>query len=321
MKKLRIVLGFGLAIIIVFVTSCLPPTEEEMAQSEIEVSHLPTDNIVTPSPTYFLVVSPTIAYSPTTNPTLPVEIAKEKLLYLLSDNADCTLPCIWGIKPGESTYKDAQNILIPFTSISEFSGFMPTGGSVSPVIYFENSLKLALDVGFLSNSDQIVTHIVFNTYALSEDGQQYMFDSKTFGEWIEYYSVPHVLSEQGIPESVMIATSGGPLTRGGFGGFDILLLYPEQGILVNYTTQMYLIGDNVRGCPQNAHVEMELYPPGNSTSFFQLLEKTNWAVKMNYYMPLEDVTTLSTEDFYQVFHDLTDKCIETPANLWPIPEP
>jgi len=65
---------------------------------------------------------------------------------------------------------------------------------------------------------------------------------------------------------------------------------------------------------------MELYPPGNGDSFFELLEQTDWSVKMNHYKPLEEVTSMSLEEFYRIFREPTNQCIETPANLWPIPE-
>ena len=67
------------------------------------------------------------------------------------------------------------------------------------------------------------------------------------------FLLSQVLSQLGKLESVMLATFGGSLTRGGTGGFEILLLYPGQGIFVNYTTPMQIIGENVQGCPSNTY--------------------------------------------------------------------
>jgi len=186
-------------------------------------------------------------------------------------------------------------------------------------------LEIYTAVGFITNpSSGIVDHVTFNTEAhrpVKEGGYEDIFNSRFFGENVSAYTLPHILSEQGVPSSVMIATFGGPLTRGGTGGFDLLLLYPDQGILVNYTTQMHLVGANVRGCLPNAHVEMELYSSGQGDSFFDLLEQTDWAVKLNYYKPLQEVTSMSLGEFYETFRQPTDKCVETPVNLWPTPEP
>lgn len=271
--------------------------------------------------------TPLPSSTPTSVPTLPVDEAGKRLLDLLANNSDCQLPCLWGITPGKSTYWEAQTILLQLSSISQLTGFRPEGGSVMPV-YPEGDLTLNTNAGFLSDN-QIVSHIAFQaeelkkfTFSNGEAGFVNVFDSATFGNHIHYYSLQSVLAEQGIPASVMIVAHGVPVPRGGSGGFDILLLYPNQGILVNYTTQGYLIGSAVRGCPANAHVQMELYPPGDVDSFFALLKKTDWTLVMkNWYKPLEDVTSMSVEEFYQTFRQATNKCIETSAKFWPTPEP
>jgi len=136
--------------------------------------------------------------------------------------------------------------------------------------YTEGDLEIYTRVAFLANPDNdIVNRVTFNAGAhkIKADGYEDVFDSKFFGGKVSAYMLSHLLSEQGVPAVVLISTLAKPPTRDSQEGFYILLLYPEQGILVNYSTQIHLVGTNVRGCPSNAHVEMELYPPGNSDSF------------------------------------------------------
>ncbi len=97
---------------------------------------------------------------------------------------------------------------------------------------------------------------------------------------------------------------------------EIALIYPEQGIAVNYTMQMYNQGNVKRGCPEIAHVDMVLFPHGNPEYFYSELEKTDWGwVHLGEYS-IEEATNISVEEFYQTFHASSNKCIETPANLW-----
>jgi hypothetical protein len=324
MRRKDIVLSFSLMIFIALVSSCGQLTEGTPTPSAT-VSIEPVRSITpassfTPLPTDSTTPTPT----PAAIPTLPIKEAQTRLLQLLSDNGICRLPCFWGISPGVSTNKEAQVILVPLSSLSGLSVFKPEGGGILPR-YTEDDLEIYTRVAFLTDPDHnVVNRIGFNAEAhrlLDEGGYEDVFDAEFFGEKVSAYSLSHVLTEKGVPPSVMIATFGGPLTRGGRGGFDILLLYPDQGILVNYTTQLHLVGANVRGCLQNAHVEMELYPPGQSVSFFEALEQTDWAAKMTAYRPLEEVTSMSVEEFYETFRTSTDQCLETPANLWPTPEP
>jgi hypothetical protein len=256
-------------------------------------------------------------------PTLPVEDAQTKLLELLSDNGGCHLPCLWGITLGETTSYEAQATLMPLTSISELTNFTAETGAIFPV-YTEGGLQIYTNVGFIADAEnKIVDHIAFNAEAhnlLEQGGYEDVFDSKIFDERVSSYTLAHVLSEQGVPSSVMLATFGGPLTRGSKGGFDILLLYPDQGVLVNYRTQMHLMGSTVRGCPANAYIQMELYPPGKPNAFLEGLKHTDWVVKLNDYKPLDEVTPMTIQEFYDLFRQPTDKCIDTLAKLWPIPE-
>jgi hypothetical protein len=258
-------------------------------------------------------------------PTLQIEEAQTRLLDLLANNGGCQLPCLWGITPGASSFQEAQTILVPLSSLSYSVDLNPPGpGGIAPR-YTEGDIEIYTRVGFLANQDgAIINRIGFIAEAhrpIKEGGYNDVFDSNFFGGKVIAYTLRYILSEQGAPSSVMIATLGGPLTRGETGGFDILLLYPDQGILVNYTTQMQLIGTHVRGCPANAHIEMELYPPGDPNFFFSSLEQTKWGRTRGGYQPLEEATSMSVEEFYETFRNPTDQCLETPASIWPTPEP
>jgi hypothetical protein len=280
-----------------------------------------------------VIETPTPLSIPTYVSTLSIEDARKRLLDLLADNGGCQLPCLWGITPGGSTSQQAKSILLPFSGISNIfevePSFDPSGGFVAPsYVEGESDLMLNTELGYLIDN-QVVGHI--NFVAREEEiptdpngnwtSRRPIFDSPTFMKRVELYSLSHTLSEQGIPDFVMIHSSGLTGSPVVAGGFDVALLYPEQGIWVNYTMPMSAQGNVKKGCPENSHIEMELYPSGNPDIFFSLLNKTDWAVKKNWYKPVEEATSMSIEEFYEVFRQPTDKCIETPADLWPTPEP
>jgi hypothetical protein len=315
---------FGLMLFIMLASGCI---HESRAGSALTPE---TSSQVVSSPTAVPQFIPvpldtlTPVSSPTTVPTLAAEKARTKLLDLLAMNGGCRLPCFWGITPGKSSYQDVQAILVALSSLSHSLHLNPSGASDITPRLTEGDLEIYNRAAFLTSEKDVVYRIAFNAEAhrpLPEGGYIDVFNSKFFGEKTSAYSLSHVLAEQGVPASVMIQTAGGPLTRGGTGGFDILLLYPDQGILVNYTTQMQMDGTYVRGCPSNAHVEMELYPPGNSDSFFEHLKQTDWAVRFSGYQALEEVTSMSPKEFYEIFRQPSDRCIETAAKLWPTQEP
>lgn len=329
---------FGVLLFLTLVTGCTQSTESTKTSSPtapvLLFSASPTGTmppILTPTATG----TPTPAFTPTAVPTLPAEDARKSLLELLANNGGCRLPCLWGITPGKSSNQEARSVLMPLSSISaaETTYFEPAKlrgvllGTISP-LYIEGELRLNTWVAYLYEDDGIVTSIGFDALEESLDKKdEYenqiktpIYDSPTFGKRVAYYSLSHVLSDQGIPDSVMIyipRVEGYPIVAG---VLEMVLLYPEQGIWIKYAMSMHNNGNVIKGCPANAHIEMELYPPGNPESFFSLLEKTDWGIVKGGYRPLEEVTSMSVEQLYGIFQNSTDKCIETPTNLWPTPE-
>ncbi len=273
-----------------------------------------------------LTLTPDSTSTPMTFPTLSVEHARVKMLELLFNNGNCRLPCLWGITPGKSTYQEAQRILTPFDSVADFMGSNARVSEIIPVYTDDGNLRLYTRVAYLY-SNNIVNRIGFTTREEKEKieadgswkGMTSIFDSTTFGKRVEYYSLAHVLSEQGIPDSVMIAPSDPVSHPDDAGVFYIAFFYPNQGIWVNYTTSMHVTGNIIKGCPENAHIEMNLYPSGDPDSFFAHLKEINWWVQKDWYKPIEEATSMTLEQFYETFRQPTEKCIETPSKLWYVP--
>lgn len=331
---------FSLLLFVTMVAGCAQSTESIITSSAtvpvLFASTSPTGTML-PTLTPTATDTPTPTFTPTTVPTLPAEDARNRLLELLANNSDCHLPCLWGITPGKSSNQEARTILIPLSSISaaELTYFDPARvrgillGTISP-LYIEGELRLNTWVAYLYEDDGIVSSIGFEaleegSYKKDEYGNQIktpIYDSPTFGKRVEYYALSHVLSEQGIPDSVLIyipRVEGYPLVVG-TGIMEVALLYPGQGIWIKYTMSMYNNGNIIKGCPANAHIEMELYPSGNPESFFSGLEKTDWERTKGGFKPVDEATSMSFEQFYEAFRQQTDKCIETPSGLWSAPE-
>jgi len=320
------------------VTGCAQSTGSTITSSAtapvLLASASPTETMpptITPTTTG----TPTPTFTPTTILTLPAEDARNRLLELLANNGDCRLPCLWGVTPGQSNYQEARTILMPLSSIADniyFDQPKVNGillGAISP-FYVEGDLDLNTRVAsYYYNDNSFVSRIAFRVQEekvvpdpRDPSGKSWLsktpiYDSLTFGKRVEYYSLSHILSEQGKPDSVMIyipRAEGYPIVAG---VLDAALLYPKQGIWIDYTMSMHMNGTIMKGCPANAHIEMQLYPSGNPESFFSLLEKTDWGRIKGGYKSLAEATSMSVEQFYETFRNPTDKCIETPTNLWP----
>ena len=264
-------------------------------------------------------------------PTLPVDDADTRLINLLASNSNCNLPCVWGITPGENTHEDAQEILVPLSSISDFTSLNSSPGDISP-IHVDGNKLLVTRIAFSFSEDRVINHITFQIKALNkimtlngEPSFSGIFEVTPFTKYIEYYMLPSILSKLGVPASVVISTSAKPNPQGQ-GGFEIVVLYPELGVAAHYTTNGQLIGNDVTGCFSSAFVDLDLYPAGDSVSFSKGFTELSWArfwpgpIDTVHWKQLEKATNMTLEEFFETFREPTGKCIKTPANLWPTPE-
>jgi len=331
MKMRNIYLGLGLLFFVAMIASCAESGEKTTypATPARSTAGITTPKIIALTLTPIVTDTLTPATTLPAIPTLSAESAGERLLDLLSNNGGCRLPCLWGITPGKSTYQEAQILWSPLSGISSHILALPPyftldEGAVRPA-YVEGDLMLNTEARYQSN-DQIVGHISFSAreqqkFVPSTGGQGLLsiFDSTDFGKRIEYYSLAHLLSEQGVPGSVILMTSGPPIYAT-VGGFEIVVSYPEQGIWVRYTTQVQLLSNGkMRGCPANAHIEMDLYPAGNADFFSTSIQQIHPDLFAGYYQPLEQAASMTLEQFHETFRQPTDSCIDTPAKLWPTP--
>jgi hypothetical protein len=308
---------------VIHVTSLIPTSFTPVSTIRV-ITSSPTATI---SPKVTPTVKITSTITPTFIPTLSIEEAQLRLNELLANNGDCLLPCLWNIIPGASTSQDGQVLLEPLSGISLFTSFDSGQGTIS-LLNILDDLSIVINVGYLTYpNNEVINYIGFEARAMQEmtedRGLVHVFDSGVFGDLFSIYMLPHVLSEYGPPFSVLISTLAEPLPqeRGGdTGDFRMILLYPDQGILVNYKTNIHVVGENVAGCLNNAHVVLELYPSGNGESFISNLYQSLREDIQNNFKPIEEVTALSIDSFYEEYSHPTDVCLETPANLWPMPE-
>jgi hypothetical protein len=145
----------------------------------------------------------------------------------------------------------------------------------------------------------------------------FVFDSTIFGSKLAFYMLPHILSEYGRPSSVLLSTDLGPNEFGDMGLFYLILMYPDQGFIVHYTTGARMSGSDVLGCMANAHITVDAYPSGHGDTFYGLLPEGYSDVALVSYKPLEEVTSMSLDQFYQTFNKPTDQCIVTASANWP----
>lgn len=304
---------FLITFLLLLATACGQATVSTPTRTP-KPTHSATPTItLTPQPSS----TPSAPPTPTAFPTLPVEPARARFFDLLATNGNCRLPCLWGITPGKTTPQETRAILEPLHSISGLQVVFRLD-SVWTMPELADGLAAHISVDFLYPNYQSIRSMFFQTgvrKTLSDGG----LDPASFAKLTDYYRLDRILSEYGVPTEVVISTSGIPVA--GFGKsvsrFLFVVIYPKYGFYIEYMMSQRFVGKNVLGCPKNAELRLETFPLGGE---FRAMSDGIyvWPRTPNdiFRRPLSKATSMSLEQFYETFRKPTDKCIETPENLW-----
>jgi hypothetical protein len=234
-------------------------------------------------------------------PTLSPEDAQELVLDLLKNNSDCSLPCWWGITPGETNRNIAKQFLATFAfQIGQGeSGEITENGVTYQTSNYTVCYKLAGEPNPVCSIYSLRNGVV-DWISTPSKGNEMSFTLSQF------------LTDYGPPEEIRIRTFSDSL--GGRLPFLLTLFYPELGIRATYSDQ-YAKNESsmVIGC----------FTGGASFSLWSPKEQINWNDYNSgqfRYKTLDKGTDMDIDTFYETFIDPDNNpCLGTPANLWPLP--
>ena len=150
-----------------------------------------------------------------------------------------------------------------------------------------------------------------------------MYGDTRFVDHLEFYMLPGILDELGPPDQVLLETYAEDLP--GMLPFRLLLFYLDQGVSVMYEgnvgregIQYGPIEDEIVICPWRSRINLWLWSPADlGNTLEDILPFIDSQVgSMNNYLPLEEATDMTIEQFYASFVHSDDLCFETPASLW-----
>ena len=324
-------------------SSSTPITDEPAytvfhSPSSIVTISLPPEYSETPTMTYTqeatftpvtpaFIITPTFAPSlptPTPLPTLPVEEAQATIIDLLHDNGGCAFPCWWGILPGESSLLTTQSFLEAYESIS-ISNIFDADSGYARWFVPEDDLIIDIRVSLVSDREPVSTvegiqFAVQVTRRLDDGGFEVVWDNPLNTRYLQAYMLPQILNAYGQPDEVLVQANEY------YGEFYLLLDYSTQGFTIWYIADMDHNGDIYQGCVANAYTYISLWDPDLAYTWAEGITRTTsgeaWEIdELNQvFQPLEEATSLTLEQFYQIYSDPENtSCLETPAEIWPGP--
>jgi hypothetical protein len=318
-----------LIIFLLFLAACQPEEPPTPATPTIvsipKVAITPTnppptstkDSKVLPTVTEipFVISTATPPMEPTQTPRTPpptlspeeAEIADKKMFELYETNANCQLPCWWGFIPGETTWTEAKSFLSTLTNEISTSEII----SESNPIYFGEAYLFSGDTNYYRLQIYVIQDDIIEKITAQVGPIAY-----------PNYTLAKILSTYGTPNEIWISSYGYSIE--GEIPFTTVLFYSDAVMLLKYYTNASLIevdGESiVRGCIQDKSVSsLGLWPPDEVLTFEDAVNETTGMNPSEGYLyrPLEDVTDMTIDTFYQTFLEPNAEiCIETPAEIW-----
>lgn len=280
-------------------SSVPPPSVEAIAtQSTNIVSLTATNTLVAGVPTSINTSLPLIASFHTLSP----DDAYARLQNVLKNNADCRLPCWWGITPGKTTWKEAEAYLGVFNDLGNVRGGVNEFSSVSV------HLPLLKEEFTLNHTYYIKNNIVVGVGA-------YVYD------WSPFLYLSNILTEYGPPDGVFLTTFRYELN--GMRPYQVNLVYEKLGILLSYSGgDAKNIGDTVQNCFEDLDSPFVFiwFAEDEPLTSQEAINKYLKLQSMPYPISLEEAAGMDMNTFYETFKDPNStNCLVTPAELWPEP--
>jgi hypothetical protein len=263
--------------------------------------------------------APVIAVE-TAQPTLTWIEQESYIKELLKTNAGCDLPCWWGIKPGETSWGEAELFLhylgVTTKEIKLESG-APYYGALHPRLS-------EFSLGFIMDEEQAgIVNIVF--IGGNHGSTQNQRDFETF--W-ESYSPKKVIGKYKIPSRVLLRVpgAGGP-GNSGIKGYILWIFYDELGFMIRYDGKVadlpvyHICPELKAGVDDIDRISMTLQHPDHPLplEWDDSILTIGLSPGLPPILPIQDATGISLENFYKLFaQDDKPACFDTPQEIWSI---
>jgi len=282
----KLLIGTLVGLVILVIGSCISgvqgrtnfPTLTSSPSRTPEENHVSTP---TTSPRHTM--TETEALAPTTEPTwtpLPTIHPDNIDVFIESLNSKCELPCWGNITPGKTSEMEAKHFLSSFGSIIE-----------STSIYFDYREKPAvIDLTF---KEGLVSSINLPP------------------ELNESYKLNNLLSRYGMPDDVRIEVI--PETADGTSWFYLAVFFPQEGFFAIFSGEGKIVDSKVNACFDEVSPDLYLVEANKYSleEISMLLDPT----LRNILEPLESLTGLNINQFYDVFSQQKAQCLVTTVHV------
>jgi len=338
MKKKTIIANLLLGLLIF---GCQPSTTMP-THSPNTIATFPAKLAPTASVIASITIIPTASQTPepltpTPLPTISAGTTKESLTQFVQENGGCQLPCVLGLTPGLSDKMMGQGFVHDFQDNANGlknkvnilgSTKNNQGGILLMFIDSDKSVSITLDYFLDGNTINQILLSGSSSQTLEGGGAKKQFGLPYFDTLLSAFTLPQILATYGLPSQILVRPFpdyvGHPSPPAQY-TFAFILLYPDKGFLVEYISERLEQNGFFVGCRTKPYsLNLSAWDPNEPLTLLEAVQNLSGLEGISdqnaeAFKPMEDVTALSTKDFYEIFKNAnSEACIKTPKELWPL---
>ena len=248
---------------------------------------------------------------------------------LISTNGGCSLPCVWGIRPGESTVDSIGTTLAPVSEHFETpEWFHYPRASLDGPRRRPDFARLVIEPG--PPPDPLVLAVDYSLHITGYDETGAAYSSEDVRSAASRFTLDHILAELGVPDRVLLREAIpdrilGSLSRlpGGVG-----LFYEDTGVAIYLVGAFTPVsGGQVVHCfdPSALRVlNVFTHAPDDGNTLADILDRFVGGmgvpfeeyVRRGVFIDVEAATGVSAQEFYDIYKTPTSRCLESPLEIW-----
>lgn len=250
------------------------------------------------TPTQF---RPTVGPTLTPLPTLNTRDAHNIVMSLLTENAGCSIPCWWGIVPGETRWDVARQSLSQFASV--WAGGSGNRLGLDGQVHFVESWSARYAVPGETSTG--ITNFGIR------DGVVQSIHVGPIGTHLRY-RLSQLLVQMGEPDTVRV---WGDQIGDGTWPFSVLIYFSDEGVLAEFDLRPKETESYLFGCVTHfARPSLHLVDPAGP---YHVADPELLGDSIDKALPLSDATGVDVAEFYQTYKsDEAEFCLRTPTVLW-----
>lgn len=233
---------------------------------------------------------------PTPIPTLDSGQAQETIRTLLQKPADCAAPCFWGITPEQSILNEVKNI---FTHLGLEVKHTNTRDTQE---FYE--IRYDLDSGLSSSAILSIQNDIVKKIRVLITPEKHK--TGVIRQWLAY-SPETLINRYGPPSRVDFSIAWGPGTSS---FFEMVMYFKTVDLIVEYGAKDII--------PWRQKSSPQICPLTSQFEIVRLWLGKDPVNRPADYLPLEEATIITMEEFSKLMTDIPDKaCFKLKGEMFP----